>query len=478
MRTSPTHDRVHRAGPRTAGAPIVFLLGYVVLLLALPARLIVGPLGAPGTPANLWGIAALVWWCGTTLAGLNPVKGLTPVRVAAGVLVAAVLAAYANGMASGWYAPADVREATSDIFSLAPASVGEVAAAMTRSADRGLLSLAGWAGIMLLTADGLRSWSEVDRLVTWLTWAAGLVAVLGVVQFFTSFDLAALFTIPGLQPHTEFGAVDTRSVLNRPASTAGHPIEFGVVLGCLLPLTVHHALHRRGSLLVWLPALLVFLGCAMSVSRSAVLVAGTAFLVLLVGWPPLWRRRALVLAPVAVICLRVLVPGLVGTVVALFTNLLNDTSISGRTGDYGTVLRVYADHPLLGRGLFTFIPRYYRILDNQYLVLLLELGLVGLLAGLLVYAAGFGSARTAFRIATSARDRNLGLTLSASITGLAVSLVTFDAWSYAMATGCTFLLVGLAGAAWRLAREDRTARVAAAAAVASGPRDARPEART
>jgi len=232
------------------------------------------------------------------------------------------------------------------------------------------------------------------------------------------------------------------------------------VLGALLPLALHYALHRRRSYAAWIPTVLIFIGCAMSVSRSAVLVAGLAGLVLLLGWPPAWRWRALLVAPVAVVALRLFVPGLVGTMLSLFTNLFNDNSVTGRTDDYGTVLHLYTDHVWFGRGLFTFIPRYYRILDNQYLLLLLELGLVGLLAGLTVYVAGFLAARTAFLHASAARDRNLGLTLSASIAGLGLSLVTYDAWSFSMATGCTFLLVGMAGAAWRLARADRRSRAA------------------
>lgn len=468
--SSSTVSVTARAGPGWMSLPAIgFLLGYVVLLLGLPARLIVGPLGAPGTPANLWGIAALMWWCCATVGGQNPVKGLTAVRVGVALLAAAVLASYANAMSSGWYAAADVREATSDVFSLAPSSVDDVAAAMVTSADRGLLALAGWAGIALLAADGIRSWRDLDRLLAWMTWLGAFVALVGVIQFFTSFNIAELFTIPGLRANAEFGAVDTRSVLNRPASTAGHPIEFGVVLGGLLPVAVHHALHRRASVTGWFPVLMIFLGCAMSVSRSAVLVAGIAFIVLLLGWPSTWRRRALLLAPVAVVALRVLVPGLVGTVVSLFTNLLNDNSISGRTGDYGVVLEVAAEHPWLGQGLFTFIPRYYRILDNQYLILLLELGLVGLLVGLILYATAFFAARHAFRHASAARDRNVGLTVSASLAGLSASLITFDAWSYAMTTGLTFLLIGVAGAACRLARLDRRSRVEEAALAEVAP---------
>ncbi len=82
--------------------------------------------------------------------------------------------------------------------------------------------------------------------------------------------------------------------------------------------------------------------------------------------------------PVAVVGLRLAIPGLVGTLYSLFSNLQNDPSVSGRTSDYAVVLGLFDQHAILGRGLFTFVPRYYRILDNQYLMILVELGVVGL----------------------------------------------------------------------------------------------------
>ncbi len=434
-----------------------FLTAYLVLLIGLPSRLIFAPLGAPGTPANILGIGAFVWWCCATVGGQNPVKGLTPLRVAVGFLTVSVLASYANGMATGWYAPPGVRQVTDELWTLVPPTVGEVSSAMISAADRGLLGYAGWVGIALMTAEGLRSWKDLELLVRVVVWLGAMTAVIGMVQFWTGFDIAGLFTIPGLSANADFGAVDSRSVLNRVAGTASHPIEFGVVMGALIPLALHCGIYRTRSKVAFLPVVLIGVACSLSVSRSAVLVGGVALLILFAGWPPLWRRRLLLVVPAAVVLLRVAVPGLVGTLLALFTNLFNDDSVSGRTADYGVVLGIDADHPILGRGLFTFVPRYYRILDNQYLMFLLELGVVGLVAALVLYGTGFTSARRAFRTADDEQGRHLGLALSAAIAGLPVSLLTFDSWSYAMATGLTFTLIGMAAAARQLALSTRPA---------------------
>jgi polysaccharide biosynthesis protein PslJ len=220
-------------------------------------------------------------------------------------------------------------------------------------------------------------------------------------------------------------------------------------------LALHRALIRWGSKLVVPPAGAIAVAAFMSVSRSAILVVILAIATLLLGWSWSWRRRALLLAPAFIIGLRLAIPGLVGTIISLFRNIGNDPSVTGRTADYHVVLWLYHDHEIFGRGLFTFVPRYYRILDNQYLMLLLELGLVGLAATLLLFGTGFLSARSAHRRASTAEARHFGLALSGSILGLAVVYGTFDAFGFPMAAGLTFLLIGMAGAARRLALEDR-----------------------
>ncbi|QSR32552.1 hypothetical protein CFI00_19055 [Nocardioides sp. S5] len=427
-----------------------FVALYAVLLLCIPSQLVFRPLGAPGTPANMLGMCALAWWLAATIGGLNPVKRFTPTRIAVGLLAATVLASYASGMVQGWYAPPDVRQATDEFWTLVPPSVGETTGVMISAADRGLLSFAGWMGIVLMTAEGLRSWRDVELVVEWLVWLGAFVGAIGILQFTTGLNIASFFTIPGLSANSDFGGVDSRSVLNRVSATAVHPIEYGVVLGGLLPLAAHRMIHRWGRPLAALPALVIFVGCFMSVSRSAVLVVGVAFIVLLVGWPARWRINALLTMPFAIVGLRLAIPGLVGTLISLFKNLANDPSISGRTSDYGVVFGVMADNPLLGRGLFTFVPRYYRIVDNQYLMFAVELGVIGLVAVLLFLGGAFFQAVAARRRALQTSSQYLSLAVSASLLGIMVSFVTFDALAYPMASGLTMTLVGLAGACWRL----------------------------
>lgn len=433
---------------------VVFVIVYAVLLICIPSQLILGPLGAAGTPANLWGVAALLWWVCATAAGTGQTRGFTPVRMIVGLLSLSVIISYITATLHGWYAPTDVRQATDELWTLVPVTLDDLGSTMIKAADRGMLSFAGWAGIALLVSDGVRSWSDLRKLASWVSWLGAFLAALGIIQYFTKLDIAHLFQIPGLVANSEFGQVGSRSILSRVSGTAVHPIEYGVVLAAIFPLALHYGFTHRGRFTAWVPAILIGVGAPMSVSRSSVLAMGLAFIVLLAGWPPARRHRALIIAPIAAVALRLAIPGLLGTIVSLFSNLFNDPSIAGRTQDYGVVFGVYTAHPWFGRGLFTFVPRYYRILDNQFLMALVELGIVGLTAVIVLFVAGFFTARGVKRRAASADDKDLALALAASLAGLAISYATFDAWGFPMAAGITFLIIGMIGSAWHNSKQE------------------------
>ena len=102
------------------------LTAFVLVLLLIPAVLVVGPLGAAGSPSTLFGLGLLVWWlCSRMLPGGSVARGYQPARIAIGVLGLVVLASYLYG-------------------NLFPLGGDE-----RSSADRGLLTVASWIGIVL-----------------------------------------------------------------------------------------------------------------------------------------------------------------------------------------------------------------------------------------------------------------------------------------------------------------------------------------
>lgn len=428
---------------------VVIPIGYVTLLLLIPTRLVVPQIGAPGTPANLFALNGLVLWLCLTIGGLNPRRGWSPTRTTLMLLSLAVLASYVSGNLTGWYQPADIHQSSDRLWRAV--TLEQLGAALDSAGNRGLLALAGWAGVLLMTAEAPRSWRDLERIVAWVVGAASIVAALGFLQYFTGANVAGWYRIPGLSTLLEQNTF-TRSVVNRVVVTAGHPIELGVVMAALLPLALHRALHLR-RILPWVQVGLVASVALMSVSRSAIVVLGVALVVLLAGWS--WQRRAvaLVVLPLVAFGARAAFPGLLGTISALFRNVADDPSIAGRTADYEIVARMAAERPLFGQGLFTWVPFYFRTVDNQALMLVLELGIVGTVVFAILAGVHLVMALTSRRRLAGPRTRHLALTVAAALAGILTSYVTFDALSFRMVAGLTFFLAGLAGAVWHLTRE-------------------------
>ena len=128
---------------------------YAFLLICIPSQLIIQPIGSPGTPANLWGIFCLLWWVVATLGGQNRVHGWTPIRATFGLLAVAVLISYAAGKAIGWYAPANIHQETDELWTLVMVQPDAMNEKIISATDRGLLFFMGWAGVLLLTCEGL-----------------------------------------------------------------------------------------------------------------------------------------------------------------------------------------------------------------------------------------------------------------------------------------------------------------------------------
>jgi polysaccharide biosynthesis protein PslJ len=125
--------------------------------------------------------------------------------------------------------------------------------------------------------------------------------------------------------------------------------------------------------------------------------------------------------------------------------------VQGRTNDYEEVGRFFAERPITGRGFSTLLGERYLVLDNQYLGLVVETGVLGTTAFALFFVVGLGTARGTRRGAEPS-TRSLGQALAATCVAVLVVAATFDLLAFAMVSGVAFLVVGCAGALWRLTR--------------------------
>jgi len=415
------------AEERTGPDAVTWLLVYTIILFAIPSRLVVDELGSAGAPSMLLGLASFGGWALFQLARSSgaPTPSRAPVRIAAVLFLLAVAVSYIAAM---------VRPIDGDEVS---------------PADVALLSVVSWTGVLLVAHDGITSLRRLAELSRILAWAAAALGILGIAQFLTNDVLVDVISIPGLRP-AEL-EVFARGDFVRPSGTATHPIEFGVILTMLLPLALHNAAYGAGRtpLIRWLPVPLLAASIALTFSRSAYVSVFAAIAVLLLGWPAQRRRGFLIGMLVMAAVLFAAVPRLFGTIGSLFRNVGNDPSIASRTDSYDLFWEFFTQAPLVGRGLGTFLPKY-RILDNQYLMLLVGLGVLGTLAFLAMLTVAAVTGLRVSRRAADPRARDLGLSGAAALCAGGVALATFDGFAFPMTMGALFLVAGMMGALRRL----------------------------
>jgi len=421
---------ITRSGGVDAAALVT---AYVCLLWFIPSPMVVSALGSAGSPATLFGIGIFLYWAWHTVRRSERSDGrVRPVRAAMLGLLVTMMVVYAHAMAG-------------------PLPSDEIS-----TADSGMLRLISLAGVVLLACDGI---SDFERLVTVLrrlALAAGLVALLGLAQYITGELFVDRIRIPGLTAGTEGWTLGTRSGRIRPSGTSMSPIEYGVVLGMALPLvTVCASVQSRYRWLFRVMLVAMIASIFFSMSRSAYICALAGTIVLAMSWNLRQRFRALGFLAVVSSVLYVTVPGLLGAIQGLFSNAGQDPSISSRTGSYDIAGAFISDSPLLGKGFGTFLPKYW-ILDNAYLGMTIEAGLLGLLALLALIGCGLVSALAARRtLQREGREEHAqyAQALLASVAAGGCGLAFFDAFAFPQTAGCLFLFIGLAGAMLRITQD-------------------------
>jgi O-antigen ligase len=433
-------DGVDQARPRPSGIDAVTVLTvYIVLLLAVPSSYAISALGSAGKPAALWALGASLWWAAARVQRFVPSHSdARAVKIGIFAFGGAVLVSYAVAMLRG----------------LPPEEVSP--------ADGSILRLVGWIGIALVASDGIDDRDRFRVLLRRVVVAGTLMAVLGLLQFVTGQSLLDWVSIPGFSSDVSgLAGVQSRGGFVRASGTAIHPLEYGTVLCVAFPIAVSLALSdiTRPRVPRWLPVFIIGAASMLAVSRSTLvgLAAGVALLV------PGWSRRVKVVFAIvsvfAVAAIGVLVPGMVGTLRGLFLGIGGDASTGSRVAGIDSTAEILARFPVSGKGFGTFLPVYH-ILDNQYLLLTIETGILGLATFLALVSAAVWSAWKAKRLLSDPLDRALVQSVLASTVAAAVLLAFFDGFSFPMSAGLMFLLIGLCGGALRLAiRQQRAASI-------------------
>jgi hypothetical protein len=429
-------ERGHQAGREVSaaappgGGAATALAVYLVLLLVLPQQLIVGPLGFAGSPATIWGLVCFLGW---VWFHVNRVQSAPreprAVRWAAVLFLVAVLLSYTHAMTQ-------------------PMAGDEVSVA-----DAGVLRTVSWLGVMLLAAEGLHDRESWWRALDWLVGLCAALALVGLVQALTGQVWVDRISIPGLSVNAPIALTDAREGHPRPIGTATHAIEFGQVLtmavlvGAGIALVRGTTMHRLAVGLCGATSLLI-------VSRSAVVSIVVGCLVL----APVLSHRQRVLGALAAVATLVgafvLRPGLLGTLGRMFTGIEGDASARSRTDSYDYAFHAFAASPWVGKGFATFLPKY-RILDNQWLLSAIELGVFGVVCLALLMAAVVRSGLRAEALLEAVEDRVLTRACVGAVLAVCVGMLFYDGFAFPQATGMLFVVSGLAAASLRLSLAER-----------------------
>lgn len=429
-------DTARRTVPALLRCPGLALLiaAFLALLFLLPPRLVISGLGAAGRPSAVLAFALGLCWIGAWLWVRGQHAGRQPLRWLVGAFFLATLLAYAAGYARG-------------LPTLEASAI-----------NRKLIEIFAMCGLALVVADGVRRRGTLDTVLSWLTFFAAIMAVVGIIQAITGYNLAASIDLPGLQSNSQALRIGARGSgdFARVMGTAGHYIEFGVVLAMSTPIALHYALFARGwaqKLWRWSVLGLIAAAIPFAISRSGALALAVSFAVLAVAWT--WRMRitACVIGLASLFAFQAIQPGILGTIRSLFTNFDNDPSVQHRLSDYDAVRMYVSQRPLFGRGPGTFLPEKYIVLDNQFLYGAITTGLVGIAAFILLLVGAYWLARSVRLRGADQPTRHLGQALAAAFAVAFISSGVFDSLSFSTFTGTLFLLLGVAGALWRIDRD-------------------------
>lgn len=398
------------------------------LVCGLPSYLGIAALGPAGKPGVLLFLGALLWWIWLHLQRPFPVfAGQNPVRLIFFIFLFVILLSYA---------------------------ISSFSALPTREkglADGGLLKALSWAGILLLACDGVTDRERLVAICRRVVFIASLMALLGLMQMWSGQSLVSTINIPGLAPDSTFDNIQSRAGFTRAAATASHPLEYATVLSMALPVACVLAtrdLGRRG-VRRWTPVVLIALAAWLSVSRSALIGLFIGLAVLALGWTRRTRILAVLTATAALIATYFFVPGMIGTIRGLFLGLENDSSANSRTNSFAVAWDIASRGSPVGRGFGTFLPEY-QILDNQYLGLFLETGIIGALVFILLITAACVCCLTVRRNVSDELLRNISYAVVAAITSGAVTFGFFDALAFPISAAFMFFFLGVAGAIWQI----------------------------
>ena len=171
---------------------VAVLTLYLFMLLFIPYSIVFSPLGGSGGPSTMFaalimGLYLILWL--RPAFGLD--RGTQPIRVVALIFMCVILASYVS------------------------ANRHALPILEQNGADRGLISVFGWIGVLLLAADGIDRSDRLRTMIRRIVLGVAGMAMIGLIQFFAGLDLTKYIFIPGFAKVAAYGIVDRNGLIGR-----------------------------------------------------------------------------------------------------------------------------------------------------------------------------------------------------------------------------------------------------------------------
>lgn len=404
------------------------LAAFLAMIFVLPFDAIEVPVSLPvdNKPDRIFlPVIAVLWMASLLAAGaLRPRLRFSLVHFAVALLVVvAVLSVLAN----------------------APTLV---ALGQFEIATKKLALLLSWAVLFAIVASTIRS-DEVPAFARLIVGLACITAMGTIWEYRTGENLFHIwtdailpnaFTVAPSLADPQFGRENVTGPTN-------HPLAVATLLAVALPFAVIGlARHRWGRVMVlYALATALLLAASFATVRRTGALAPMAAMLCLFAYRPRAMLRILPVGIVIVLAIQVLSPGAIIRVKAQMVNAVagEDRSVEGRELDYDAVTPDVLNGLLIGRGYGTYDPAWYRYLDNEYLGRIIETGLIGLAAYVLMMLAVVAVAHRSIRSGDERRAPP-ALGAAAAVAAFAVANAFFDVLAFPQIPYVFFFIAGLA----------------------------------
>jgi hypothetical protein len=308
------------------------------------------------------------------------------------------------------------------IIALASIVLNDATAVRLNELDPALRKLAllfSYALLFTMVASAIKP-SEVRNFTVFMVVLASITALGSLIEFRTGYNVffQSISHFFSVQRPGELGAVDSigrKSVIGPTV----HPLAVAMMMSLALPfaLTGFLSSQERRVKARYAAATALYLAAAVATQRKTSFIAPGFGMLVLLAYRPRAVVKLLPIAAVLFVVVHIAAPGALGGITQQLkpANLTGVSSTKDRQSDYAAIKPNIVQHPLLGRGWETYDQKKYRILDNQYLALVIGVGFLGVLSYLSIFLTIF---LLAHRVA---RSHDVLLAPTAIACGAAVS---------------------------------------------------------